>query len=583
MRLPLRLRQRSHEPGHGVLLRLAARNGRSRVASFARSLGLDLRTVLAGAEVTRIAEVAGVSPSATLWCSPVVSARDRIVTLAGEELALGDWSIGQRRHCVECLRKDAAEASALGMQADWFASHRAWWDVRSVTCCPEHGVSLVNTCSTCGGVLGWRDSGRFACPRCRAALGPAGEILDDPLGRYVAARLGFGASERPPILEELPLRQAIRLCGKLGRAGLGEQSKRTVAGVPERIAGAEGFRRALMGRAGLDDVFEQLLARRASDAPDGLGGAYGWLHAEWLGTDDPTAAPYRDALRWHAVANGVIAADEERLGRSPPPTITLTGAAAEAGVAIERMRRMLDVAGEIPSGSRRGVAFALDPEVVRLAGRRHGAVRSAAREVLGIGRTSLQGLAEAGWIELDDEEALRASAARLLGEIWRQLCAGSPPEGTLTLGEATIANSVPMSRLVQSIVAGAIPAWQADGVGLEGIVVRGADLHPLRVRPDGVTAVETAQALNVHPDCVRALVRDGSLERDANGRISSGSLSDFRATYVAGGEIARRQGRSPKRLVADLAARGIHPAWPLATHRQAIFRRSDLELDGTVH
>ena len=565
MTIPLRLRARPQEPGHGALLRLSIRNGRHVVTSFATSLGVHLRDALAGRDAARIAELSGLSPTAVAWWSPAVSAPDRLVTIAGEELSLGDWSIARRRHCPECLRADVAEARRLGLPGDWLASHRSVWDIRSVAACPEHGVALVDACHACAAPLGWRDPRRLACPACRADLTAPSEPLDDPLGLYVAARIGIGRSERPAVLEELPLRHAVRLCGKLGRAGLDAAPENNTAGVPALEFAVEGFRRAVAGPAGLDDVFDRLLARRATDAPDGLGGAYGWLHDEWLGTDDPTAAAYRDVLRDHAVANGVIAPDEERLGASPPPTINLTQAAAVAGVAIERMRRLLDGAGAIPPGSRRGVSFALDPGVVALAGRRKGAVRRAAREALGVGRSALVGLAEAGLVDLSDEDGFRASAERLMAAVGRQLCAGSPPDGTSPLPVATVAASVPMSRVVEVLLQGCIPSWRAgDGDCLAAIVVRAADLCPLRARPDGYTGVAAAQSLRLHPECVRALIRDGTLVRGDDGLIAAADLEAFRSTYVAGGELARIRGRSPARLVADLAEaasarRGLSP------------------------
>jgi hypothetical protein len=555
------------------------------VTSFATSIGVQLRAALAGREVALIAELAGLSLNATTWWSPVVAPADRIVSIAGEELSLGDWSVATRRHCPECLRADAEEAKARKLPADWLASHRSWWDVRSIAACPEHGVALIDACPSCSSPLGWRDAHRLVCPSCRGDLIIASSPLDDPLGRYVAARLGIGRSDRPTVLEDLPLRQAVRLCGKLGRAGCGGPPESSTAGVPSHALGIEGFRRAQMGVAALDDVLDRALARRSCSGPDGLGGAYGWLHDEWLGTDDPTAAPYKEALRRHAVAHGVIAEDEERLGAVTPPTINLTHAAAEAGVAFTRMRRALDDAGAIPAGSRRGVSFALDPDVVQLLGKPRGAVRRAAREVLGIGRTALIGLARAGHLDLADEEAFRASAGTLMAAVDRQLCAGRAPLGLTPITTATVSASVSMSRMIEAVLQGCIPAWRWEvGVGLAGVLVRAIDLPPLRSRPDGFTGVAAARSLRLHQECVRALIRDGTLNRDPDGLIAPTSINEFRATYVSGSELARVRGCSPASLVARLAEEGVRPAWPVATHRQALFRRSDLILPGgTVH
>lgn len=578
MTLPLRLRDRAHEPAHGALLRLCARSGRVAVSSFASTLGSPLREVLAGRHVPRVAELAGIAGTPLAWWSPAIATTDRVVAIAGEEISLGDWSIATRRHCPECLSGDVRDAAAASVPPEWLASHRSWWDVRSIAACPEHGVALVDACPSCRAPLGWRDARRLGCPRCGCDLLAGAMALDDPLGRYVAARLGIGRAERPALLEALPLRQAVRICAKLGRAGLDAGPAPTTAGVPAPEVGAEGFRRALRGDRGLDDVLDRALARRGRDAADGLGGTYGWIHDAWLGIDDPAVGPFRETLRRHAVANGVMARDEERLDWTPPPTMSLTRAAAEAGVAFSRMRSLLDDAGAIPAGSRRGVAFTLDPDVVREAAPKpRCALRRAARAVLGVGRTALAGLAEAGRLDLTDENALRASADRLMAAVARQLCGGAAPTGAAPLTTAAVAASVPLARLLDALLHGCLPAWRAEaGVGLAGVLVRPVDLASLRGRADGFTGVTAARSLALHQQCVLALIRDGVLRRGPDGLIAPATMDRFRAEYVSGGDLARQHGCSPRKLIASLAEKGVRPAWPLATHRQAVFRRSEV-------
>lgn len=497
--------------------------------------------------------------------------------IAGEVLALGDWSIARRRHCPECLLADVSEAQALGLPADWLASHRSIWDIRSIVACPIHGIALIDACHACATPFSWRDPYRLVCQNCRADLTTPSAQLHDPLGRYVAARLGIGQFERPAVLEDLALKHAVRLCAKLGRAGLDCPPEKDTSGVPALEIATEGFRRAAAGHAGIIDILDRLLARRFDDAADGLGSAYSWLHNQWLGTDDPTSTMYRQVLRDHAVANGVIAPGEDRLGVVAAPTINLKEAAAGSGVAPERMRLMLQGAGAIPSGSRRGVSFALDPAVVAMTCKRRGAVRRAAKETLGVGRSALMKLAGAGLLDISDEASFRKSASKLMAAVNRQVCAGSAPSGTSPLPLATVAAAVPMSRVVEVLLQGCIPAWRTGNAsGLAAILVRSADLCPLRARSDGFSGVKAAQALGVHPECVRALIRGETLLRGEDGLISEVAVEKFKSDYVVGSELARARGRAPARLVADLAEVGIHPVWPLSTHRQAIFRRSDV-------
>ena len=190
----------------------------------------------------------------------------------------------------------------------------------------------------------------------------------------------------------------------------------------------------------------------------------------------------------------------------------------------------------------------------------------------------MAGLSQSGHLDLTDEETLRTSATKLLSAVARELCAGAPPGGVARLQVATVAASVPLPRVVEALLQGCIPAWRArDGVGLAGILVRTVDLVSLRARADGgFTGVTAARSLGLHQECVRALTRGGLLPRDVDGLIPSEAVKEFQATYVAGGELARARGCSPTRLIEELAAEGIHPAWPLASHRQAVFRRADL-------
>lgn len=55
---PLRLRTRTGEPPHGVLLRLASRHGEPDVRQFAADFGLSFRKILAGHDAERLAILA---------------------------------------------------------------------------------------------------------------------------------------------------------------------------------------------------------------------------------------------------------------------------------------------------------------------------------------------------------------------------------------------------------------------------------------------------------------------------------------------------------------------------------------------
>src|SRR5690349_16226153 len=140
MMLSLRVRPVGEEPSHGVLMRLAARHRAESLIGYATACGVRLNDVLRGHHVRVVEDLAGFPEGSVGVNTAAIDHQSRQVTLRGNILLLGDWSIKRRRWCPRCLLDDRAKAAMIGLPASVVASHRYWWDVRSIFSCPFHRV-----------------------------------------------------------------------------------------------------------------------------------------------------------------------------------------------------------------------------------------------------------------------------------------------------------------------------------------------------------------------------------------------------------------------------------------------------------
>lgn len=154
-------------------------------------------------------------------------------------------------------------------------------------------------------------------------------------------------------------------------------------------------------------------------------------------------------MRGHAVLNGVVARDEPMLGHRPPPTISLTAAARLGGMGFERTRALLEGAGAIPDGSRRGVAFALEQAAVAAATterRMSGLTRDAAAAMLGTSRSRVADLLGAGLLDREGRHVTATSTEALL-RLLRSRCASEPaPRSAMALPDACCGRGVPLAE-----------------------------------------------------------------------------------------------------------------------------------------
>lgn len=578
--LPLRLRPIFGEPAHGALLRLAGRHGEVRATWFATSLGLDHREVLAGRHVLAIAVRAGLDEKPLTRFSPKIHPASRTVLLAGQEIALGDWSVSSRRACPACCAADEADASSTGRDPDWVVAHRAFMDVRSIGRCPVHRLPLSDACTGCGAALRWSRAPLGACPGgCRLAWFGAHGDLDVGLDAYFAARIGFGTAPAVPVLDALPFRRAVQLCERVGRLEVLGWARRLPRQTPEADATCRrrGFAMMADWPASIHRALDDILATAiAAGTEDGIIARYGWVYPDWLAVeDDEAAAVVAPLVRDHAVLNAVVARDEPMLGHLPPPTMTLMAAVRLGGMGFERTRALLDGAGAIPSGSRRGVAFALHPAtataVIRVA-RGTLLTREEAASRLGTSRTRVADLLQKGLLDREGRQVTASSVEALL-RLLRSRCAPGPaPRLAVPLIRGCRGRGVSLTEACAQVVAGGLTVWGSRAnADLSTLLVRPADLGAPRRE---LSLVAGARRVGVHPECMGQLVREDVVGRSRDGGVDAGSLEAFTRHYVPASQIAAKEGRSARAVIAELNHRDVLPAFGPPAFRQVIYLRA---------
>lgn len=556
------------------------------MASFASRLGLSWRSVAVGHNVEAIATLSGLDPGALSRTSPITSAGDRTVVIAGEVVALGDWTMTVRRFCPACLAEDVAASIRDGRASETVAFHRLIWNVSSIERCPTHRLNLLSACPTCRSSLGWRHQTVLRCPKgCSLAIGGGRGDRDVRMDTYFAGRLGGGERIPHPHLDQLPYRRAVGLCERVGRlASVGWQERLSrQSSEADAVARRAGFDMMLrFPEAVLDALDEILLVGRSNATAAGIGALYGWVYPDWLASEeDEATALIAPIVRAHAVSKGVVARDEAILGHGAPPTVDLTTVVRSTDMGFARCRKILSDAGVIPAGSRQGVAFAMDPDRVasalRVASKSVGRVTAA--KMLGTTRHRVSDLVDEGVLRLR-ERGIDLTSVQEFREAIMAVCRADPPPDARGLLESCRSSGLSVAVVCSAIVACRLDAWYADKGRPD------FDLRCILVSPAGVKALRpqtsmslsfAAQTLGVHRECVRQLVSCCALRRASGRGLDHATVSRFADRHYSAARLAREAGVSPRKLISDLALSGIMPAFGPPDFRQVIYRKADFD------
>ncbi|WP_046869226.1 TniQ family protein [Microvirga massiliensis] len=464
--LPLWFSPLPDEPAHGILLRLAERNGLLASTRVSMLTGLKVAHLRIGKGADRLAAILRCDPAAFMESTPVPAGNGHVM-LRGERLSvLRDLTRAARRICPRCISESA--------------HHRFWCDLEFVTTCPTHGTGLVDSCS-CGRKLSWSDVRIARCRHCEDGdvtglpAPPADKDVVET-DRWVLGRLGVGTPASVPILDAMTLTGALDTIGRVGALDLGGYRERWAEpsdfDVPVERVRARGF--VILRDGDLDALLDRVHAEFSASGsvkPAAIGTAYGWFY-HWFNFRKGEA--FSRGIAEILLANGMRKFQVQRgtfpgIERADARTTTLRDAARKVRARPDTVRMLLEAESKVLAEGRKGSPVAVDSEDVRRLAAEYGDAVPFARipELLGVGGTIAKRLLEAGmlpvWIPGGRNGVKHRHVFRRGDlEAWVEALVGDvpslpwPPCGCLTVAEAPLRKNIPVTALVEAVRDGRI-------------------------------------------------------------------------------------------------------------------------------
>lgn len=571
---PLTIRPRSDEAAISAFLRFSLRCGARNVNGFARSLGLNIADLRAGRGTEKLASIAGLDGYELSRNSAKVDAGKRQISMRGQTLRLGDWSLSRRRWCADCLSSDRAWAKQIGIPSAWWITTRSWWAIRSVSSCPAHQSKLLDRCWRCSAGQPW--NGNLAFCNCGADLrSQRGSDWDGSVAEYILGRLGFQPQATVSVLDRLPLNQAIKALEIFGVSAAAARGNGHRAKASDRHEDREaGYEIAARWPDAFNRILDELTAQRTSIGKPGMIEAYGWLYSELADNNFPSefSDVLAPVLREHAVRNGFMASAENRLCSSTTESLSATELSRRIGRSYKVTRDRLEEINAIPQGSRRGVAFVLEPWVTQA----FDPPSSNSNVIeLGVGRVQARAIrVSVNSHPKFGDDPLRAWLNKILAT------AKSGKRGKKTALPTACRNmSVPLPLACHAILNGSLPATRVKGFGpgLYCLYVDQTHLGVLRKPKTSLTLTEIRRKYSIHDETARFLRDKGAFaKKGPDPVIDEEKVSEFFRQHVTAAALARARATSAKSLIEKLARLGILPAFTRPECRQVIFRRADV-------
>jgi len=515
------------------------------------------------------------------------------------------WVNRRARWCSVCLGANALP--------------RIGWELLFADACAACGHWLQDVCAECGDAVTWRRDMLLHCP-CGASLARQPAKSAPAALAKLSRTLEQLALGQPRCelthLHGLTVAQCQRLVRVLGAYG-GSRHQRA----PQKISGADtldvSWTVTTVAAEILDQwprAFHQFLSRQSAESASGAGrmpGVFGGFYrALYKGLKEPEFDWVRQAFE-EFIAEHWVGAIGQRNRRMPEAVLSRLAwmpgpeAARLIGVSSTRLQYLID-SGAVRAMRRVSVAgrtFVMvrreDIEAIRDAEAAQLTLAQVATQ-LGIKRQRLGRL-----LPTLCPEAVKVT---LQGTPW--LIPRSWVNGWLSIMEhlpicqETPDGSVPLdhvlrygplgdeavAQLLSDISSGALlpRARTSTHNGLAGVVI---DQREIARRAEatgtrGMSVVQAAEHLGVKQEVAYALIRLGLLaaeevrmDRRTAAIVSAEQLQRFRKDFVFAAELARTCGRSPKAVVAALAAEGVTEiVGPnLGNCRQVVFARKDVD------
>ncbi|MBA9066998.1 hypothetical protein FHR71_000728 [Methylobacterium sp. RAS18] len=477
----------------GLMLRLAQINLFRSVAVVERETNISMAEVKLGRGLERLsrlvdADEAGVAANAFRHGAGTK------VAIRGQQISLKrDLERIRRRVCPDCV----AESPHA----------RFWWDLAFVASCPRHGCRLEDRCGCAARTpLGWRDGRIATCRACQDAGDPrpAGPLpAPAPIlavDAYLLGRLDAGPSRPLPLIDALPLYEAVDVLERVGAFSKGGYARRWPDATFLRMTWndllAEGYAVLSEGTLpeALDRVFDEGAAAGAAPA---LTMAYGWFY-HWLNGKGGRAFSeelHRIVLD-HAEARFVVDKRARAAVLPPTETCTLVEATARCGITQGVMRDILEQRGLVSRPKARGLPFRIPKADIRV-------IETVLRDSVDAEGAAI--LLGTGWKVVKDLTALRVLVPWVTGGratkhayvyrrgevlgILDRLAAGlsarlCTDEDETTLTAAAHAYGVPLAVLCREALEGRLFLYGrlATGGGLQGVIVQREEILEVRRR-----------------------------------------------------------------------------------------------------
>ena len=268
-----------------------------------------------------------------------------------------------------------------------------------------------------------------------------------------------------------------------------------------------------------------------------------------------------------------MASAENRLCSSTTESLSATELSRRIGKSYKVTRDRLEEINAIPQGSRRGVAFVLEPSVTQA----FDSPSSNSNGIkLGVGRVQARAIRVSASSHPNfGDDPLKAWLNQLLAT------AKSGRRGKKTALPTACRNmSVPLPLACNAILNGSLPATRVKGfgLGLYCLYVDQTHLGVLRKPKTSLTLKAICRKYSIHDETARFLRDKGAFAKNGpDPAIDEEKVSEFFRQHVTAAALARARATSAKSLIEKLARLGILPAFRRPECRQVIFRRADVD------
>lgn len=589
------------EPACGYMLRLAEANGYDwRRSSFA-SRGIPMND-LAHGRTSALIPILGRETVERIERFTPRSIQSGKVLLHGETFQSAQILYGRQSFCVGCWADDVADDPG---RTRGRRHVRCWWSVATISACPIHCIRLNDRCHECGRTNNRGAGGPCSC-HCGADLsrGPRATVAREAIAAdaYVVGRLGGAPNCPDPVLDRLPLGDAIALMQRLGCCLTAGRDARVSRVQQEHrpammLAGFEAIR---LGGEHVEDAIEALLEGpgKLDQLRIQLGQFYCWFASlpkgelqEWLAKRIANVVR-RNRISWQ---------NWERHVSSPPVRDQISASQAKGFFdrGWDRTVAILQAAG-LRSDVEVRCRPTIDRHRVETLAVKVGRLLDVEDLALAIGITpaSVRKLSKAGILPPDplaraasrypkfDPVEIESLLARMAG--LAPVVQTRPPQSRSV---ASAARSVGIVPLCRALLDGRIAACgRVEGrPGFQAIHIRTVGLGELRRPADSpwMGLPEGRRALGMRMNGLVPILASGHIRtiKDGHGHrlLCRADVDRFKARYVSTTELARARGTSAKALLSTLAAAGIHPTIEVASRGKIevrLFEREGCESAG---